>query len=159
MSLRLLEYFDLLSSVLNLNIIWFLIFYLFKYFEESTGAILALQLLMLAWSLAHFAYLFSYWKSSFCKFSIIGLISGLKFSLLYEFSFLSYFSLKIVIFSWVLQFLEYILPFFLKQDLVYSYQSFADERLLDPWSRLEGPYKIGSACPSFRLLVSSLEHI
>ena len=123
----------------------------FKYFEESFGEFFALQLLMLTQSLAPFACL-----CSFCKFSIIGLISGLKFSLLYKFSFLSYFSLKIVIFSWVVEFLENILSFSLKQDLVYSHQSLAEERLLDPWPRLEGSYKIGSVCSSFRLSVSFL---
>ena len=117
----------------------------FKYFEESFGEFFALQLLMLTQSLAPFACL-----CSFCKFSIIGLISGLKFSLLYKFSFLSYFSLKIAIFAWVGEFLENILAFSLKQDLVYSHQSLAEERLLDLRPRPEGSYKIGSVCPSFR---------
>ena len=122
----------------------------FKYFKEGFGAFFALQLLMLAQSLAPFACLLS----SFRKFSIIGFISGLKFSLLCKFSFLSYFSLKIVIFSWVVEFLEDILAFSLKQDLVCSHQSLAEERFLDPWPWLEGSYEIGSVCPSFRLLVS-----
>ena len=103
---------------------------------------------MLAQNLAPFACLFSNWWSSSCKFSIIGLISGLKFSLLCKFSFLSYFSLKIVIFSWVVEFLENILAFSLKQDLVYSHKSLAEERLLNPRPRLQGYYKIGSVCPS-----------
>ena len=103
---------------------------------------------MLAWSLAPFPCLFSNWWSSSCKFSIIGLISGLKFSLLCKFSFLSYFCLKIAIFSWVVQFLENILAFSLKQDLVYSHKSLAEERLLNPRPRLQGYYKIGSVCPS-----------
>ena len=123
----------------------------FKYFEESFRAFFALQLLMLTQSLAPFGCL-----CSFCKFSIIGLIYGLKFSLLYKFSFLSYFSLKIVIFSWVVEFLENILAFSLKQELVYSHQSLAEERLLDPWPRPEGSYKIGSVCTYFRLPVSFL---
>ena len=123
----------------------------FKYFEESFGEFFALQLLMLTQSLAPFACL-----CSFCKFSIIGLISGLKFSLLYKFSFLSYFSIKVVIFFWVVEFLKNILAFSLKQDLVYSHQPFTEERLLYPWPRLEGSYKIGSVCPSFCLLVSFL---
>ena len=105
---------------------------------------------MLARSLAPFVCLFSNWWSSSCKFSIIGLISGSKFSLLCKFSFLSYFRLKIVIFFWVVEFLENILAFFLKQDLVYFHQSFAEQRLLDPWPRLEGPYKIGLVCASLR---------
>ena len=79
----------------------------------------------------------------------------LKFSLLYKFSFLSYSILKIVIFSWVVEFLENISAFSLKQDLVYSHQSFAEERLY-PWPMPEGSYKIGSVCPSFRLPVSFL---
>ena len=124
----------------------------FKYFEESFGEFFALQLLMLTQSLAPFACL-----CSFCKFSIIGLISGLKFSLLYKFSFLSYFSLKIVIFSWVVEFLENILALSLKQDLVYSQQSIAEERLLYPWSRREGSYKIRFVCPFFHLPISFLE--
>ena len=123
----------------------------FKYFEESFGEFFALQLLMLTQSLAPFACL-----CSFCKFSIIGLISGLKFSLLYKFSFLSCFSLKIVIFSWVVEFLKNILAFSLKQDLVYSQQSLAEERLLYPWSWREGSYKIRFVCPSFHLPISFL---
>ena len=128
----------------------------FKYFQERFGTFFALQLLMLARSLALFPCLFSNWSVHFCKFSIIGLISGLKFSLLCKFSFLSYFSLKIVIFSWVVEFLENILAFSLTQDLVHSHQSLTEERLLDPWPRLEGSYKIRSVCPSFRLPVSLL---
>ena len=73
----------------------------------------------------------------------------MKFSLLYKFSFFSHFSLKIVIFSWVVEFLENILAFSLKQDLVYSHQSLAEERLLDHRSWSEGSCKIGSVCPSF----------
>ena len=129
----------------------------FKYFEESFGEFFALQLLMLARSLAPIACLLS----TFCKFSIIGLISGLKFSLLYKFYFLPYFSLKIVIFSWVVEFVENLSEFFLKQDLVYSHQSLAEERLLHPQPRPEGSCKIGSVCPSFcppfRLFISFLE--
>ena len=123
----------------------------FKYFEESFGAFFVLQLLMLTQSLAPFACL-----CSFSKFSIIGLISGLKLSLLYKFSFLSYFSLKIGMFFWVVEFLENILAFSLKQDLVYSQQSLAEERLLYPWSWQEGSYKIRFACPSFYLPISFL---
>ena len=125
----------------------------FKYLEESFGAFFPFQLLMLTLSLAPFACLLS----SFCKFSIIGLISGLKISLLYKFSFLSCFSLKIVIFSWVVEFLENILRFSsLKQDLVYSHQSLAEEKLFYPWPRPEGFYKTGFMCPSFRLPVRFL---
>ena len=142
MFIGLLEYFDLLSSVYNSNVVWFFILS-FKYFEECFGEFFALQLLMLTQSLAPFACL-----CSFCKFSIIGLISGLKFSLLYKFSFLSYFSLKIVIFSWVVEFLENISSFSLKQDLVYSHQSLSEERV-DPRLLPERSYKIGSVCPTF----------
>ena len=67
----------------------------------------------------------------------------MKFSLLYKFSFLSYFSLKIVIFSWVVGFLENISAFSLKQDLACSHQSLAEEMT---WP--EESYKIGSVCPS-----------
>ena len=74
-------------------------------------------------------------------FPIIGLISGLKFSLLYKFSFLPYFSLKDVIFSWVVEFLENIPEFFFKQDLVYSHQLLAEERLLNLSFGREGPIK------------------
>ena len=123
----------------------------FKYFEESFGAFFVLQLLMLTQSLAPFACL-----CSFSKFSIIGLISGLKLSLLYKFSFLSYFSLKIGMFFWVVEFLENILAFSLKQDLVYSHQSLAEVTLLCPWPRPEGSYKVGSVCTSFSLPVGFL---
>ena len=80
----------------------------------------------------------------------------MKFSLLYKFSFLSYFSLKIVILSWVVEFLENILAFSLEQDLVYSQQSLAEERLLYPWSRQGLSYKIWFVCPSFYLPISFL---
>ena len=56
----------------------------------------------------------------------------------------------------MVEFLENILPFSLKQDLVYSHQSLAEERLLYPWPRLKGSYKIESVCSPFRLLVSWL---
>ena len=39
---------------------------------------------------------------------------------------------------------------------MYSHQSLAEERLLDLWSQLEGSYKIGTVCLSFRLPVSFL---
>ena len=55
-----------------------------------------------------------------------------------------------------MEFLENILAFSLKQDLVYSHQSLAEERLLDPWPQLEESYKVGSVCPSFRLPVAFL---
>ena len=115
----------------------------FKYFKESFGEFFALQLLMLTQSLAPFACL-----CSFCKFSIIGLISGLKFSLLYKI-FLSYFSVKIVIFSWVVEFLENILAFFLKQYLMCSQQSLAEERFLYAWSRRKRSYKIQFSARKF----------
>ena len=123
----------------------------FKYFEESFGEFFALQVLILTQSWAPFAC-----SCSFCKFSIIGLISGLKFSLLYKCSFFSYCSLKIVIFSWVVEFLENILAFSLKQDLMYSRQSIDEERLLYPWYRREGSNKIRFVCPSFHLSIGFL---
>ena len=49
----------------------------------------------------------------------------------------------------MVEFLENILPFSLKQDLVYSYQSLAEERLLDPWPRLEGSCKEGLSVRKF----------
>ena len=108
---------------------------------------------MLTQSLAPFTCL-----CSFRKFSIAGLISGSQFSLLYKFSFfVLFFVLSDVIFSWVGECLENILAFFLKQDLVYSQQSLAVERLLYPWSRREVSYKIRFVCPYFRLPVSFLE--
>ena len=55
-----------------------------------------------------------------------------------------------------MEFLENILAFSLKQDLVYSHQSLAEERLLESRSGPEGSHKIGSVCPSFRLFVSFL---
>ena len=55
-----------------------------------------------------------------------------------------------------MKFLEDMLALSLKQDLVYSHQSLSEERLLDLWPRLEGSYKMGSVCPSFRLVVSFL---
>ena len=55
-----------------------------------------------------------------------------------------------------MEFLENILALSLKQDLVYSQQSIAEERLLYPWSRREGSYKIRFVCPSFHLLISFL---
>ena len=48
----------------------------------------------------------------------------------------------------MVEFLEDTLAFSLKQNLVYSHQSLAEETLLDPWPWLEGSYKIGSVCPS-----------
>ena len=123
MSLGLLEYFYLLSSVHNSYIVSFFIFCLSSTLKKVLG---------------HFR----------------PPASGLKFSLSYKFSFLFYFSLKIGISSWVVEFLENTLPFSLKQDLVYSHQSLAEERLLNPWPRLEWSYKMGSAWPSFRLPVS-----
>ena len=54
----------------------------------------------------------------------------------------------------MVEFLENILAFTLKQDLVYSHQSLAEERLLDPRPWPEGSYKVGHVHPSFRLFVS-----
>ena len=54
------------------------------------------------------------------------------------------------------EFLENLLAFSLKQDLVYSQQSLAEERLLYPWSQREGSYKIRFVCPSFHLPISFL---
>ena len=58
MFIGLVEYFDLLSSVYNSNVVWFFILS-FKYFEECFGEFFALQLLMLTQSLAPFACLCS----------------------------------------------------------------------------------------------------
>ena len=56
----------------------------------------------------------------------------------------------------MVEFLENILAFSLKQDLVYSQQSLAKERLLYPCSRREGSYKIRFVCPFFHLPISFL---
>ena len=69
--------------------------------------------LMLARTIAPFACLFSYWSSSFCKFSIIGLIFGSKFSFFSKFQ--SFFGL------------ESILAFSLKRYLVYFHQSLTEK--------------------------------
>ena len=118
--------------------------------ERGSGWYTNAHYLMLARSFPPFACLCSNCWSSSCKFSIVGLISDLKISLLYKFSFLPYFRLKIVIFSRVVEFLGNILSFSLKQDLVYSHQSLAEERLLERQPRLEGSYKIRSVCPCSR---------
>ena len=110
MYLGLLEYFNLLASVYDPNIVWFCMFYfsstlkkvLENFFQSSSY-------LILAQSLAPFSCLFSNWQSSSCKFSTIGLISGMKFSFLYEFCSL----LSVLIFSWVAEYLEKVLAFFL----------------------------------------------
>ena len=52
--------------------------------------------------------------------------------------------------------LENMLAFFLKQDLAYSDQSLAEERLLDSRPRPEWTYKIVSLPPFVRLSVSFL---
>ena len=49
----------------------------------------------------------------------------------------------------MMEFLENISAFSLKQDLVYSQQSLTEERLLYPCSRWEGSYEIQFVCPSF----------
>ena len=110
MSLGLLEYFNLLSSCM----MQILFDFSYSVFQELWRKF---------WGIFHPA---AY------RFSFVGLISGLKLSLLYKFSFLTYFSLKILVFSWVVKFLENIPAFSLKQDLVYCHQSLAEERLLDP---------------------------
>ena len=56
----------------------------------------------------------------------------------------------------MVEYLETILVFSLKEDLVFSHQSLAEEKLSDPWPQLEGFYKIGHVCPSLRLSVSFL---
>ena len=119
----------------------------FRYFQKSFGAFFALQLLIVVQSFAPFACLLS----SFCKFSIIGLISGFKFSLLYTFSYLSYFSLKVVIFSWVV-------GIFRKYLRIHFKKGFGVFPPVTCWKEVvvskpcpEGSYKIGSVCPSFRL--------
>ena len=99
--------------------------------------------------------------STFCLFMFIAtfqsLVKFVVWSFLFCISFfLSHFSLKIAIFSWVVEFLENILALPLKQDLLYSQQSVAKEKLLYPWSRREGSYKIQFFCPSFHLPISFL---
>ena len=53
----------------------------------------------------------------------------------------------------MVEFLKNILSFSLKQDLVYSQQSLAEERLLYPWYWWKGSYKIRFVCPSFHLSI------
>ena len=125
-----LECFHLLSLIYDLDIFWFCIFLLsstlkkvLEHFSPSSSD------LMLARSLAPFTCLFSNWWSSSCKFFIIGLISGLKFCFLYRFRNL-FFSLEILIISWVVELLENVLVFSLKQDLMYFHLSLAEEWLL-----------------------------
>ena len=61
----------------------------------------------------------------------------------------------------MVEFVENLSEFFLKQDLMYSHQSLAEERLLHSQPRPEGSCKIVSVCPSFcppfRLFISFLE--
>ena len=107
MSSGLLEYVDLLPSVYNSNIVWFYIFCLSSTLKEVLGHnSSSSSYLILARSLAPFACLFTYWLSWYYKFSIIGLISWLKFSFLQFCSLIL--SLKIVIFSWGGIFRKYI---------------------------------------------------
>ena len=54
----------------------------------------------------------------------------------------------------MVELLEDILAFSLKQDFVYCRQQVAEEKLLDPWPELEESYEIGSVCPSFCLPAS-----
>ena len=56
----------------------------------------------------------------------------------------------------MVEFLENILAFSFKQDLVYSQQSLAPGRLLYHWSRQEVSYKIRFVCPSFCLPIGFL---
>ena len=56
----------------------------------------------------------------------------------------------------MVDFLENMLAFSLKQDLAYSDQSLAEEKLLDPRPRREWTYKIVSLPPFVRLSVSFL---
>ena len=81
--------------------------------------------------------------STFCLFMFIVTFQSLVKFVVWSFVF------KIVIFSWVVEFLENILAFSLKQDLVYSHKSLAEERQLDPRPQPEWSYKIESVCPSF----------
>ena len=61
-------------------------------------------------------------------FSIIGLIFDLKFSFVYKFCSL-FFSLEILMFSWVMEFLKNVLALSLKQDFMNSHQSLAEKCL------------------------------
>ena len=76
MFIGLLEYFDLLSSVYNSNVVWFFILS-FKYFEECFGEFFALQLLLLTQSLAPLVK-FLFWSFLFCISFLFCLISALK---------------------------------------------------------------------------------
>ena len=124
-SLQLLEYFDLLLSVYNSVSFDFAYFVIQKksfraFFHFSAH-------LMLARSSVPFAFLPSYWQISSCKFSIIGLISGVNVSFLYKLHSL-FFNLEILTFCWEI---ENVLIFFLKQILEYS-----DQLLAEEWSFL-----------------------
>ena len=89
--------------------------------------------------------------STLCLFMFIVTFQSLVKFVVWSFLFCLILVLK---FSWVVEFLEIALS--LKQDLVYSQQSIAEDRLLYPWSQWEGSCKIWFVCPSFHLPISFL---
>ena len=124
--------------IININsgLVWFCIFFLSSTLKKVSEHFSPSSFhLMEAPSFAPFACLFSNWWSSSCKFLIIGLISGLNFFFFFRISFVYvshkfrnlFFSLEILIFPWVFEFLEHVLAFSLKQVLVYFHLSFADQ--------------------------------
>ena len=122
-----IEYFDLLSSLCNSNIVWISIFCLLSTLEKILEPFSpSSSCLILAQSLALFACLFSNSISSFYKFSITGLIFGLKFSFCTSFIVFFWFW-KNLIFSWVVEILEKNLVFSLKLDLLFLHQTIADD--------------------------------
>ena len=110
---------------INSDLVWFHIFFLSSTLKNVLEHFSPWSFhLMVGRHFAPFAYLFFNWWSSSFKFLIIGLTSGLIF--LYRFRNL-FFILEILIFSWVVEFLEHLLAFSLKQDLVYLHLSFGDQ--------------------------------
>ena len=100
----------------------------FKYSENSFRAFFTLQLPSDVSIKSSTFCLFVFIKCFSCKFSIIDLISDLKFYFLDKLR-SPFFSLEILIFCWVLEFTENVLEFSLKQDLVYFHQSLAEKWL------------------------------
>ena len=100
-----------------------------KYFEESFGTFFTLHLL------SNISTQFS----TFCLFvfsliTFILQVSNHWFNFWFEVFFFVYvlqssFSLEILVFSWVLEFLEKVLTFSLKLNLVFSQQSLVEEWL------------------------------
>ena len=86
--------------------------------------------------------------------SFQSLAKFLVWSFLFCISFV--FCLILVLISWLVEVLEHILAFSLKQHLMYYQQSLAEEKLMCPWSWREGFCKIRFVCPSFHLTISFL---